>query len=197
MCVSFDNAPLRRGAIILRAILLFIALISPSANCAQRDADYYNRKGVLYAKKGDISSAQAAFQEAIVLEPDNPYPYFNLGILAKRQGDYTQAINFINKALVLDKDMRQAYAVLVDIYTALGDFEEASKYAHTALEINEDSPQHIYNLGYAYLLEGDTALAYEQQQRLAKRGEAALAEKLLHKIDEKKGARRASEQKGR
>lgn len=63
-----------------------------------------NNYGVIYAQQNDINSAEAAFKEALRMDPSFKPALFNLGLIYDRREDRLRAMEFWLKALGIDLD---------------------------------------------------------------------------------------------
>jgi len=170
---------------LMAVIFCCVGQLLFAENRISHTSEYYNNKGIIFVKKGEIENAVECFLKSIELEPKNSFPYLNLGIIYKRKADFDKAIEYLNKALAIDENLQEAYTNFVEIYQAKGDLEKAAEYSHKALTLNQDTPKSIYNLGYAYLLEGDREAALAQYDRLKELEQLELASTLLDKINQR------------
>lgn len=88
-------------------------------------------RGVMHLAEGRPEEAEAAFAEALALEPGNAASLVALGVARRRRGDFTGALQAYQSALAVDPDQAAAWrdmAVLQDLYmgdpaAALAGFE--------------------------------------------------------------------------
>jgi tetratricopeptide (TPR) repeat protein len=64
-------------------------------------ANEYSRLGRIYRDSGDLPRARHAFQRALALNPNAPYPYFDLAVIYLRQQQLTAAIGQFESGLNL------------------------------------------------------------------------------------------------
>jgi len=95
--------------------------------------------GYVYAKAGQVSEAQARFNAAQKMNPENPEAYFALGSLYEQTGKKDKAIPEYEKAVELDDSYVIARAKLGHLYLEEGRTEEARAQFEKALEWNEYS----------------------------------------------------------
>lgn len=63
-----------------------------------KQADKWNNKGATYFMEGKWKDAEACYQKAFELTPDNPTLLNNMGMLAHQKGAYKQAAEFYERA---------------------------------------------------------------------------------------------------
>ena len=85
--------------------------------------------GQFLAKQdGRKTEAEAVFQKALELDPNNIYALTGLGrLLAGQRGRETDAEDFLRKVLEIDPDNIPTLIVLAELYTNQGKFSEAEK----------------------------------------------------------------------
>lgn len=76
-----------------------IALLEAELRSARRpEAAVYTNLGVVYARAGDFERAEAAFRQALRLEPSQPRALGNLAQLLARAGRYPEAAALLRRA---------------------------------------------------------------------------------------------------
>ena len=81
-------------------------------------------RGGIRHKKGDESGAIADFTQAILLESNSPYAYFNRAVSLRSQGSYKEAITDLTECIRLSQNQRgvfRAYAERAADREAIGD----------------------------------------------------------------------------
>jgi Flp pilus assembly protein TadD len=84
---------------------------------AEANAPY--RQGAEQLARGDLSQAQASFEEAARLAPASPAPFNELGIVQRQRGQFAAAGEAYGRALALAPEHAPALrnlAVLRDLY---------------------------------------------------------------------------------
>jgi len=134
----------------------------------------------------DWTGADASFQKAIALEPQNPIALMGASSLAASLGRLSDAVAISRRAVELDPLSVIAHISLgMHAYYA-GQPEVAIAAYRKALELNPGDPSVHYLLGLVYLAQSkpQQALAQVDQQRGAARyvGEALVQTSLGHKL---------------
>ncbi len=88
-------------------------------------AFYYNKQGIISARRGDVKGAKAYFEKALVLDPRSAQAHSNLGNVYRELGDLEEAIACYRRAIDCDSDYATAYHNLGVVYRQKGDYEKA------------------------------------------------------------------------
>jgi Flp pilus assembly protein TadD len=96
-------------------------------------ADVYLGLATCLGRRGDLSGAERALEEARRLEPDNPVITANVGILQAAKGDLRAAIETLNKAVEADPTLDEARFNLAVAYAKTGRRQEAAATARQLL----------------------------------------------------------------
>ena len=75
-----------------------------------------NNYGVIYAQQGDLKRAEAAFNEALRMDPDYRIPKLNLGLIYDKRADRLKAIEFWLQALNINLDELKPKQFVVQEY---------------------------------------------------------------------------------
>lgn len=89
----------------------------------------YANLGMVYARKGDVASAEGAFQKAASLKPDAAVIYNEMGIMYRNAGRFEDARKAYERALEIDPKYANAHlniGILYDLY--LLDYKNAAKH---------------------------------------------------------------------
>jgi tetratricopeptide (TPR) repeat protein len=136
------------------------------------------------AFKDDTKGALAAYQKAVVLDPDNAEGWIWLGILLEHTGELAQAEEAYRKVLALaeahQNQEEQAWAVgnLGLVYKIRGELDKAEEMHRKALALDEalgrkEGMANQYgNLGNVYQTRGDLAQAEEMYNKSLEISEA-------------------------
>jgi len=96
----------------------------------------YAGRGMAYYAKGDLSEAEQAFLDALVLDPDIDALYNNLGAIYMMKKEYKKAEDHFRKSLKINPLQAEAYYNLGLIAQAFGRNEEAINMYSDALKVN-------------------------------------------------------------
>ncbi len=89
-------------------------------------------RGTAFIFENDITSAKAAFQHAVTLDPKHYRALTNLGNLALEAGETNRAIEFYEKALKIEEDFPNALHNLGVAYRKKGHMNQSIKYLKKA-----------------------------------------------------------------
>ncbi|MCX5894456.1 MAG: tetratricopeptide repeat protein [Proteobacteria bacterium] len=117
---------------------------------AQEESSSLNNTGLLYLEKGDAARAQACFEKALALTPDNEKALNNLGLSFYAQGKIEKAIPYYQRALQVHPDNLESCVNLGIAYRKSGHYADAEGAFKRALFVNPAHPETLYN--YALLL---------------------------------------------
>lgn len=110
-----------------------------------------NSYGLFLVSKKKITEAEAAFKEAIELNPQNELAYINLGNLYDQLNKKEMALHFYEKAIALDKNNIQAFYNLGLLYAEMGNYPAAKIQFSSALKL--DSTNADVKKEYSYVME--------------------------------------------
>lgn len=124
----------------------------------------YSKRGHFYYETGDYVRAEADFERAFTLEPEDEGNAFNLGLCKLKNGKEDEAeILFIN--LTESNPLHAGgYFNLGNIRFKRGDFSGAVSYFSLALQYKQDAPAYYYNRALAYKELGALTSACEDMQ---------------------------------
>jgi tetratricopeptide (TPR) repeat protein len=89
------------------------------------DTEYYGR-------------AEAAFEKALALSPENEVAIAGLSWVAGSRHEFERSIEWANKALKVDRNSQAAYGLLGDAAVELGDYEGAFRHYQRMLDLRPD-----------------------------------------------------------
>ena len=112
-----------------------------------------------------IDEAYDSQLKAYRLEPKAAYVVNELGVLSLYKGQVPKAVKYFNDATGLSIKWAIPYANLSHSYRLSGDNGKAMEYALKARDLKPDLELAAYNLGDAYLTEGNLLLAEETFQK--------------------------------
>jgi Flp pilus assembly protein TadD len=102
------------------------------------NGELYQALGIALLERGDFEAAQDAYEQAIVLDPADPWSYLYLGNLFYAQEAYGDALEQFRKAQRLDPNMAIAYVCMADAYHGLGEMALADAHYQRAVEVESD-----------------------------------------------------------
>ena len=114
---------------------------------ASTDPRVHNAFGRTLVALGKNGAAQAAFQQAMALQPDGGEPRLNLALLALAGGQEARAMELLQEAVVLEPRLADAQFHFGNLLIGRGRMAEAEEHYRLALA---SKPQHAYahaNLG--------------------------------------------------
>jgi len=118
--------------------------------------------GLAYLSSQDQAHALEAFNEALLIRPENPIALVGKGSLYHAQGKIDEAIEAYQKALKVQSSYFLSHFNLGVAYQQKGDLEKALQAYQEALKLNAHHPQTHLNLGSIYLALGKYELAIEE-----------------------------------
>lgn len=98
-----------------------------------------NLQAMAYSKLGDQTRAEQVFQEALLLDPKNPFLLSNYGLLLKNQKRYERAVETLHKAVKLERNSANIFNNLAVSYEELGDLSNASLMYKKALKCKQEN----------------------------------------------------------
>lgn len=99
-------------------------------------ADAYNALGYIFADRDyNLAEAQSLLNEAVRLDPTNPYILDSMGWLQFRLKNYALALEYLEKAFDM-KEEAEIAAHLADVYMALGERDRARDIVQTGKRLN-------------------------------------------------------------
>ena len=125
-----------------------------AANTMLRADDFFIQAGRKY-EQGDDQGALANLNQAIALNPNYVYGYYNRGLVKSNLGDYPGAIADFDRALELDSKLVEAYNNRGNAKSNLGDISGAIADFDRALELDSKLVEAYNNRGNAKSSLGD------------------------------------------
>jgi tetratricopeptide (TPR) repeat protein len=111
----------------------------------------HNNLGAVYQQMGDHSRAILQFREALRLQPSYAAPRFLLGASLLAQGNAAEAARQLEQALKLDPQQALGRLELAKAYEQAGNPMGMLDQYRKLSETLPDNPEHVYQLGRAYL----------------------------------------------
>jgi len=129
-----------------------------------RDAKGLNDMGIVRLWEDDYELAEACFEQALAIEPENPLFWINKGAMLSQMGRYQDALASYNQALHFRPDQPIAWANKAAALSYMGQHEQAIDVLDEALRICPNDPILWTNKGTALNLLGryqDALTAFE------------------------------------
>jgi tetratricopeptide (TPR) repeat protein len=92
-----------------------------------------NNYGEAYRRLGRLDEAFDCFSEALHLDTQQPYSYFNIALIRRVQGNARESEHYFRLALLVKPDLIQAHTELAELYFEEGHFHEAIEEYREAL----------------------------------------------------------------
>ena len=99
-------------------------------------ADTHRDMGKDFFRSGQYALAEAEFNKALQLAPDNAEVYKDLALLNYNQGKYEAAYEQSKKAIALDRTLKEAYVVLASLYAQKGRPDDAIRTLRMVKEVS-------------------------------------------------------------
>ncbi len=113
----------------------------------------------------DVNAAQEKYRQLTLVAPDFAYGFFALGRFYNRTGDQIRALFSFQRAYQIDTLYLTAYREAYNLYLKQGNYKPMIDVLTTALQKGNDYWEVNYNLGIAYLGDGDAARAIQSFER--------------------------------
>jgi Flp pilus assembly protein TadD len=126
---------------------------SPESRAAQINL------GVAHMTRNDYERAEEAFRRALILSPNDSFPYYVLGTLAYRQEQYDWARWLFLKAASLAPNYAKTYRMLGMIAMKQERSDDAAEYFRHALDLDHRDAGALANLGLLAQRASDDAAA--------------------------------------
>lgn len=109
-------------------------------------AEAWSVLGFLYAQRGEMSEAVAAYEKALALSGDDPALFFNAAFATQRAGHHERAMEFFRRAIALDPKLDRAWYGLGLSLAHVGRHEEAIEQFREAARLQPFNPYAGYHL---------------------------------------------------
>jgi tetratricopeptide (TPR) repeat protein len=116
-----------------------------------------------------LTEAKGYFEQALKLQPDNPFYHLHYGILLSRMGDTSPAVEQVRTAERLDPSYALTHYNLGHLYKESGDYQAAKEELEIAIRSRPGLGEAYYQLGSVYHrlgMEEDSRKAYQEFQKL-------------------------------
>ncbi|MAT73743.1 hypothetical protein CMK14_01145 [Candidatus Poribacteria bacterium] len=142
-----------------------ILQIQPNAFTAQDRLNaiaHYN-SGILFARRGNFEQAQAEYQLALQLCPNQSFLYYQFGHTLACQHNFSDAIAFYQKSIRLYSENTSAHYQLMNAYFRLGNQEKGN---HQLKKLREVRAQKRFRMAENDLKNGSTDQAFKLYNRV-------------------------------
>ena len=127
---------------------------------ASKDAEFYLKRGRLYADKGKLARALAEYTKAVELRPDDPKAYRLRAEARRAAGDLDSALDDANKAVDLDIYDAQSFMLRGLIHKDRGETADYEEEFRIAVLLDGDLVNHeTHGAEFARIKE-----AYEKEE---------------------------------
>lgn len=121
----------------------------------------YVERGLCYYDLVEYDNAIEDFKQAIILDPDEAIPYYNLGVIYKNRSDLKTSLVFFEKAIDLDPTLNHAYVEIAEIKMQNEEYADAIFYFKRAISAGYKKSDVFYKRGICYSKTGNTEKALE------------------------------------
>lgn len=129
-----------------------------------RDDFAWTLLGHAYADLDRLDEAQAAYEEALAIDPGRFQAITGMGIVHRMRGDYELAMEAYRAALAIDPEYAQAYSSMAIIALRQSQDAKALEYAIRGYELDTTDPVIAANLAVAYHYNGN----FDERDRMAR-----------------------------
>jgi tetratricopeptide (TPR) repeat protein len=125
----------------------------------------HNKRGSIYAKRGQYQQAIEDYNQAISIRSDYAYAYNNRGNAYEKLGQYQRAIEDYNQAINISPGYEEAYLNRGTAYGKLGQYQLSSEDYRQAIRLNPDLAQKHTNKGNDFNYHGQHQQAIEEYNK--------------------------------
>ncbi|CCI01355.1 tetratricopeptide repeat protein [Microcystis aeruginosa] len=152
----------------------------------QITSDDYYKQGIEKLQSGDYQGAIEAFNQAILLNPNNIDAYISRGIAYAALTNYQKAISDYDEALKLDSSNADAYNNRGVCRQALGDFQGAIQDFYEVIRLQPNSILPYLNVGNVFYTQGNYTASMQNfrtaAQNSQKQGNNALLQQSVNSL---------------
>jgi tetratricopeptide (TPR) repeat protein len=124
----------------------------------------YSNLGVIHWERGDATSAEREWSEALRLAPNDAPLLNDLGLVSLNQGHYLEAVSYFRQAIQLKPNDPAPHLNLGIAYGKFGQDASADAEFRTVLALNPASSQAHFKLGALYRSSGRKTEALREYQ---------------------------------
>ncbi len=132
----------------------------------EQDPVIWNILGKSHYEMGNFGEAIAVLEKAVSIDKEFAdsfsnlgSSYFSLSLQTEDESTYFKAIDNLKRALALDPSHEEASYTLGLVYLHVGDFQESIHYLDNSVRLGFKNKKIFFNLGVAYLSQGNLAKA--------------------------------------
>jgi tetratricopeptide (TPR) repeat protein len=122
--------------------------------------------GLDYIEVGDYDNAIATYQQAAILDDENPKIFSGIGYLYTLQGNFLAASEAYQKALYIDPNNPDFYYALGYSLASAGKYSDAATAYYSAIGLEPENVKHYIGLGVVLLRQQDYIKAEEIYQSI-------------------------------
>lgn len=152
----------------------------------EKNANAYNRLGIIYAKQDKAKEAIECFEIAQSLEPSAANLH-NIGLIFYNDKNYVKAAEAFEQSLAIEDDVAVRYVAYAKVQEKLGDYHKMTSLLEKAVSI-DSNPQMLKLLANSYERIGQDDLA----QGLRVKSEKMIANQLKQKQDQQRKAKQTA-----
>ncbi|HEX8179396.1 MAG TPA: tetratricopeptide repeat protein [Pyrinomonadaceae bacterium] len=148
----------------LLALFTLLLAVATHAQQPRRAAQDYLKRGADRYLRGDLDGALAAYDKALMIEPNAADIYVKRGGVRHAKGDLPGALSDFDQALTLDPQAVHNDRSVAEAYSRRGytrahrlEVEAAIEDFNKALACYQGNPDYYFRRGNALLVKGDTA----------------------------------------
>lgn len=128
------------------------------------------QKAVELMRSGKYEEATSELTEAIRINPNEPYYYFNRGICYLQLHEYEKSLKDLQDAVMRKRDFVKAYNALGQVEYSLGKYDEALEAVNTVIKLEPDNAEAYYNRALIFYKKGWKNEALEETRRACDMG---------------------------
>lgn len=128
---------------------------------SNRDFDSLYDEGLTALMKGDLSTAEKLFKDALELNKDSHLVYHQLGKCYLRQGELTKAEEMFSKAICIQPTHVPTLAELGFVYLLNGDVKKARETFEKSINIRHNHGKSLIGISMCEFTSGNWESAYE------------------------------------
>ncbi len=144
--------------------LLRVVILNRSSSLTPEITGLLREAQQAEAKK-DVSAATELYRQLTIVAPTFAYGYFLFGRFYSRTGDVNRAIFYYQRAYQIDSLYLTAYRECYNSYLKLGNYKPMIEVMTTALAKGANFWEIHFNLGMAYMGDGDIAKAIQHYEQ--------------------------------